>query len=193
MIFHWRPFALLLLTAAILVPGGALTGVHAAERLQQPVVVATNLAQRIHQLVNAERSRHDLPVLAWDKSLARIAANHSRDMLRRDNLTHEGPEGQDFGDRYRQAGYNCEVRIDQVIYTGAENIALVRLYNRVTTRGGIQHYDWNAPQEIARRTVDGWMNSLGHRKNILTSHWRHQGVGVEIAPDNKVYVTQNFC
>jgi uncharacterized protein YkwD len=37
------------------------------------------------------------------------------------------------------------------------------------------------------------MNSRGHRKNILFSHWRSEGIGVAIAPDGKVYITQNFC
>jgi uncharacterized protein YkwD len=192
-IFNRRLFAIPLLVAAFLIPGDGLTVAHAAERIQQPVVVATDVAQRIHTLINAERTRHGLSTLTWDKTLARIATNHSRDMLRRDTLTHNGPEGQDFGDRYRQAGYICEVRIGNVIYTGAENVALSRLYNRVTVRNGIPHYEWNSPQDIARHTVDGWMHSRGHRENILIPYWRHEGIGVEVAPDNKVYITQNFC
>jgi uncharacterized protein YkwD len=192
-ILRRHPLAVLLLAAAFLVAGGAPADARAAERMQQPVVTASDVAQRIHKLVNDERARHGLSTLAWDKALAGIAANHSRDMLRRDTLTHDGPEGQNFGDRYRQAGYSCQIRIGNVIHTGAENVALVRLYNRATTRDGVQHYDWNSPREIARQTVDGWMRSRGHRENILTPHWRRQGISIEIAPDNKVYVTQNFC
>lgn len=158
-----------------------------------PVVAASDVAQRIHKLINAERARHGLNTLVWDRTLARIAASHSRDMARRDTLTHSGPEGQGFGDRYQRAGYACQVRIGNVTHTGAENVALHRLYNRVTTRNGIKRYDWNSPQDIARQTVDGWMRSRGHRENILAPHWRHEGIGVEIAPDNKVYITQNFC
>jgi len=37
------------------------------------------------------------------------------------------------------------------------------------------------------------MQSTGHRENILTPHWRRQGIGVGIDPDNRVLVTQNFC
>jgi uncharacterized protein YkwD len=58
---------------------------------------------------------------------------------------------------------------------------------------GIAHYDWNSEGKIAETTVQGWMNSRGHRKNILFSHWRSEGIGVAIAPDGKVYITQNFC
>ncbi|MBS1128555.1 MAG: serine protease, partial [Nitrospirae bacterium] len=39
----------------------------------------------------------------------------------------------------------------------------------------------------------GWMNSQGHRKNILTPHWLNQGIGVFISTDDTVYITQNFC
>ncbi len=37
------------------------------------------------------------------------------------------------------------------------------------------------------------MKSPGHRENILTPHWKREGIGVEIAPDDNVYITQNFC
>jgi uncharacterized protein YkwD len=41
--------------------------------------------------------------------------------------------------------------------------------------------------------VEGWMKSPGHRENILAPHWKRQGIGVEIAPGNRILVTQNFC
>ena len=37
------------------------------------------------------------------------------------------------------------------------------------------------------------INRSGHRKNILTPHWKREGIGVEVDPDDKVYITQNFC
>jgi uncharacterized protein YkwD len=50
---------------------------------------------------------------------------------------------------------------------------------------------WDAA--LARRTVEGWMASSGHRANILTPQWHRQGIGVEIRSDNRVLITQNFC
>jgi uncharacterized protein YkwD len=189
-----RPLAALLLAAFVLGFGGTPTAVQAARQQKpQPAVRAADLAQRIHALINAERARHKLPALAWDAKLARIAANHSRDMARRDYLSHDSPEGHGFPDRYRQGGYTCAIRIGQVIHAGAENIALGRLYNTVATENGVAYYDWNSPQQIARKTVDGWMRSRGHRKNILTPHWRHEGIGAEVGPGNRIYITQNFC
>jgi uncharacterized protein YkwD len=82
-----------------------------------------------------------------------------------------------------------------MVYTGAENIALSHLYNSMTTENGITNFNWNSAQEIAQRTFDGWMNSPGHRDNILMPNWQHEGIGIEIesSPGNKIYITQNFC
>ena len=63
----------------------------------------------------------------------------------------------------------------------------------MTTINGVAYYDWNSPEAIARQTVDGWMQSAGHRKNILSPQWKREGIGVEIAPDNRVLITQDSC
>jgi uncharacterized protein YkwD len=159
----------------------------------RPLVVADDLARRIHTLVNAERARKGLPALGWDESLARIAAGHSHDMASRQFLSHDSPEGDGFDDRYRQADYVCRIRDGRIIHLGAENIALGHLIDSVVTRNGVAHVNWNSRDEIARRAVDGWMRSSGHRKNILAPQWRNQGIGVGMGADDKVYVTQNFC
>ena len=116
-------------------------------------------------------------------------------MQSRNYLSHDSPEGKGFSYRYRQGGYVCEIRVGSFTYIGAENVALSHLYNSMTREDGIAYYNWNSPQEIAQRTVSGWMNSPGHRKNILEPHWRHEGIGVRIetTPGNKIYITQNFC
>jgi uncharacterized protein YkwD len=160
---------------------------------QRPSVKAPDLARRIHAHINAERAKNGLSALAWDKGLSGIAAGHSRDMAKRKYLAHDSPEGQGFPQRYHRAGYTCRIRIGRTIYGGAENIALANLYDSVTTVNGVAHYDWNSSEQIARKALKGWMKSLGHRKNILTPHWGREGIGVEISPDHKVYITQNFC
>jgi len=83
--------------------------------------------------------------------------------------------------------------MDDTIYGGAENIFQNNLYDAVTTVNGEAFYDWNSPEKIAETTVQGWMKSAGHRKNILMPYWKNEGIGVVIAPDDKVYITQNFC
>ncbi len=159
----------------------------------QPKVDFAVLEKQIHVLINNERRIRGLPLLAWDDSLKDIARKHSRDMSKRNYFDHVSPEGHDFRYRYQQGGYSCQVQVDNAIYLGAENIALNNLYDSITTVNGRVYHEWNSQEKIANTTVEGWMKSAGHRKNILTPYWRREGIGVIIAPDDKVYITQNFC
>lgn len=177
------------LVAALVAPLAAI----ARSAKPQPKIDAVDVARRIHALVNQERAKQKLPALAWTEPLAKIAAKHSRDMARRTYFSHDSPEGQRFSDRYRAGGYECAIRIGDTIYGGAENLALNHLYNSVTTVNGRSFYDWNSADDLAHQAVTGWMNSPGHRRNILTPHWKNEGLGIAVAPDGKVYVTQNFC
>lgn len=181
------------LLAAAIVLGTVNTDVTAQQQKPQPKVEATDLAKRIHEQINKNRKKHGLQSLAWNDALSRIAAKHSRDMANRNFLDHNTPEGKTFSDRYRQSGFSCEILVGNKIHAGAENLALSRLYNSTTRENGITYYHWNSSEEIALRTVDGWMDSPSHRENILTPHWRQEGVGIEIGPGNKIYITENFC
>jgi len=89
--------------------------------------------------------------------------------------------------------FTCSLRVGNTIHMGAENIFMNIRFNSVSTVNGDAYYDWNSEEQIAETTVRGWMDSPGHRKNILTPHWRSEGIGVFLSPDDKVYVTQNFC
>ncbi len=163
------------------------------EHKSRPRVRAVDLEKKIHALINKERQQHGLAPLAMDHALAVIARKHSQDMSARNYFDHISPDGHDFSYRYQKAGYSCAITAGSVIFAGAENIALNNLYDSVTTINGEAFYDWNSQDRIAETTVQGWMKSPGHRKNILTPLWRNEGIGVVISPDDKVYITQNFC
>ena len=164
------------------------------ERGDRPSISISKLEKIIHDLINKERRKHDLSPLAWNDTLSSIARSHSKDMAMRNYFSHDTPDGHDFSYRYNQAGYSCAVPgPGNIYYTGAENIFQNNLYDRVVFIHGVAHYDWNTTVEIAESTVQGWMSSPGHRKNILTPYWKSEGIGVEISPDDKVYITQNFC
>ncbi len=163
------------------------------ERKSKPGINISKLEKTIHTLINQERQRNGLSSISWDNMLAEIARKHSRDMTKRNYFDHYSPEGHDYLYRYRQEGYQCAVNDGRIIHMGAENIALNHLYDSVTTVNGEAFYDWNSQNKIAGTTVQGWMKSLGHRKNILTPYFRKEGIGVVISPDGKVYITQNFC
>ena len=88
---------------------------------------------------NAERARHGLRALTVDQRLAAAAQAHSADMVRRGFFAHESPDGRQVWDRAVAAGYAYR--------KVAENIA--------------------AGQRTAEEVVRGWMDSPGHRANIL--------------------------
>jgi uncharacterized protein YkwD len=50
-----------------------------------------------------------------------------------------------------------------------------------------------SPEEVARRIHQGWMDSAGHRENILRPGYTHLGVGVGHHPAHGWYLTQNFA
>jgi uncharacterized protein YkwD len=54
-------------------------------------------------------------------------------------------------------------------------------------------FDWNTVGKIAESTVDGWMRSPGHRQTILTSRYDKTGIGIAIASNDQVLITQLFC
>lgn len=162
---------------------------------QKSVIDKSKLEKKVHQLTNQYRLQHGLNSLSWDDKLSNVAKSHSQDMALRNYFSHDTPEGRDPTDRATSNGYKCEKTIGYLMYIGiAENIFQNNLYHTVWyTDGIITSYDWNSLDDIAQSTVDGWMNSPGHRKNILTETFDREGIGVEIATNDKVYITQNFC
>jgi len=192
-LFTAIPFLATLTVLFSCAPHTAQTGRSAPARHARPSISAAALEKQVHTLINNERRKAGLSLLASDEALSRIARNHSRDMGTRSYFAHNSPEGHDFSYRYQQAGYTCAITISRTIYQGAENIARNNLYDSVTTVNGQAYYDWNSLEKIAETTVQGWMKSPGHRKNILTPVWRNEGIGVFISPDDRVYITQNFC
>lgn len=47
-------------------------------------------------------------------------------------------------------------------------------------------------KKLASSTVRGWMNSPGHRQNILNPYYDKEGIVVSISSDDKVYITQDL-
>ncbi len=140
--------------------------------------------EEIHRLVNIERMKQGLSALSYDVRLAGVAKSHSVDMYERNYFEHDTPEGKDPTDRATSVGYQCQKRVGNLIYSGvAENIFMF---------GGSSISFWESPESIAIDAVSGWMDSPGHRENILTGTYDREGIGVKIGSFD-VYVTQNFC
>jgi len=159
-------------------------------------VTPNTIAHMVHQEVNRVRARYRLSSLRWDQRLSGVAAAHSRDMLRRDYFSHNSPDGEDFSQRYQRRGYVCQVPLTERSYlTGGENLALTHHNARVIvySDGRKEPTGYRTPAEIARRVVIGWLNSPGHRENLLKPQWRQEGIGVTMGADGRIWVTQNFC
>jgi uncharacterized protein YkwD len=108
-------------------------------------------------LHNKIRSEHNLPLLREHKRLRKAALGHSRDMVRDRYFEHTTPQGQTMVDRILRARY---VREDQGWALG-ENL------------------EWGTGAlATPRGAMDAWMESPGHRANILKGSFREMGVGV---------------
>ncbi|MFD8333501.1 CAP domain-containing protein [Streptomyces solisilvae] len=122
------------------------------------------LTSEVIALTNAERAAARLAPLAQDPRLAAAAQAHSDDMVARDFYSHTGPEGHQPWDRARAAG---------ATHRGiGENIACGQ----------------RSPAEVVR----GWMDSPGHRANILKPDFTHIGVGHATGSRAGTYWTQVF-
>jgi uncharacterized protein YkwD len=158
-------------------------------------ISTTGLEQLIHELINRQRAIDGIAPMILDPALCDIARDHSEDMAALNYFAHVDPGGENPTDRGADAGYNCRKDYASYYTYGiAENIFQNNLYSSATYySNGKTVYDWSSQEEIAQTTVGGWMNSTGHRENILTPSFDREGIGVAIAPDNKVYITEDFC
>lgn len=137
-----------------------------------PAVQPDAVEQAVHRQTNRRRRNHGIGTLEYSAHLSAIALQHSRDMASRDYFSHESPDGDSTLDRYRAHDHD-----DRSV---GENIA----YRQPTPTAAVD--------EIASSVVDGWMDSPGHRENILRERFEKEGIGVYIDSDGTAYATQNF-
>ena len=170
------------------------------EILQEKVLEFRNqqyvLELKIHELVNKVRKEYGLQTLEWDEKLAEIARYHSKDMALKNYFAHESPEGETLQDRYKKFNYSCRIVVGNLIYTGGENLLQTYIYTSYyynPKTGEITSYVFQTVGDVANATVQGWLGSEGHRKNLLAEYYRKEGIGVYITNNGTVYVTQNFC
>ena len=112
-------------------------------------------------------------------------------MARADYFSHTNLRGQSPSDRGAAVGYDCCKDYGSYYTYGlAENIYQAWLYSQYWTRNGvIVSKDYYELEELASLVVDGWMNSPGHRENILNHSYGVEGIGIAISADEQVYVT----
>jgi uncharacterized protein YkwD len=116
-------------------------------------------------LINAERTQRGLAPVTSNAQLGKAAQNYSQAMVRQRFFDHVSPSGSTLLSRVRRGtGYLRGARS----YALGENIA------------------WGSGEYASPlETVKGWMESAGHRANILNRRFRHVGVGVALgAPED---------
>jgi uncharacterized protein YkwD len=111
-------------------------------------------------LVNAERVRQGLGPLTEDPALQAAAESHSVDMGRRDYFEHRSPDGVEPWMRINNSGYDSRVVGENLAWGQAEK---------------------GSPAE----TMGAWMDSPGHKANILEPRYTQIGIGIAFdAPDS---------
>jgi uncharacterized protein YkwD len=104
-------------------------------------------------LVNAERVRIGVAPLVGNSLLAAAAQGHADDMVALGYFSHTSADGRTFDQRIRAAGY-AGSRLAENIAWGQRSLG------------------------TPRRIVAAWMDSAGHRANILNGALRDSGIGV---------------
>ena len=150
-------------------------GCSASNRLPEPQAIEQARAATLC-LINRERAAHGLPALALDARLTQASQLHSDDMGKRHFYRHDNPDGVHPSARVYAQG------LPRYGTTVAENI----------------HWA-TGHRATPKRIMRDWMDSPGHRANILRKEVTHVGVGIGFeAPDPgnrglaRVYTTDFF-
>ncbi|GAA2697424.1 CAP domain-containing protein [Actinoplanes palleronii] len=130
-----------------------------------PPATSNDFETQVVALTNTERLSNGCGALRIDSRLIAAARAHSSDMIAQNFFSHTGSNGSDFVAREVTAGYPKNG-------ASAENIA----------------WGYRTPQEV----VTGWMNSAGHRANILDCSSTAVGVGIATTSIGTIYWTQDF-
>lgn len=147
-------------------PPSAMNG--PLEHDQMPTPDIPQVEQAIVEMTNAIRKQHKVGEVSPDPELNKAARNYAGYLATTTLFSHTA-DGRQPSDRAKVAGYDhCYV---------SENLSL-----NLDTRGF-------EARQLARQAVQGWMNSPGHRKNLLADNVIDIGVGVAKAPGEERYIS----
>jgi uncharacterized protein YkwD len=129
-----------------------------------PPAGSSSFTAQVVTLTNNERAKAGCPALTANATLTSVAQAHSQDMATNNYFSHDSQDGRSPFDRMTAAGYTFRL--------AAENIA--------------------AGQSTPAAVVQAWMNSAGHRANILNCGLTQIGVGYAKGGSYGSYWTQDF-
>ena len=126
------------------------------------LVELSSFANEVFNLVNAERAKYGLKLCNSNAALSKAAMIRAKEITI--SFSHTRPDGRSWSTAYAEAGVSY--------YSAAENIA----------------YGYSTPQSV----MIAWMNSEGHRKNILSPYLGTLGVAVVRKTNGSIYWVQSF-
>ena len=121
--------------------------------------------QEVFKKVNEEREKAGVSALNWSDALANLARAHSHCMCERGFFDHVNPDGMGPTERGR-AGKCCNVCGDKHSFSPCCPSPFAGVGENIV-------YGQRSPTEV----MTAWMNSSGHRANILNANYTHIGVG----------------
>ncbi len=136
----------------------------AAAKKAKPAPTIESLEAEVVRLVNVQRSRRGLQTLKSNWEIARVAGYKSQDMINKRYFSHISPT---FGSPFKMME-SFGIRFS----AAGENIA----------------YGQKTPASV----MNSWMNSPGHRANILSATYTNIGVGLAKSKTGVCYWTQMF-
>lgn len=134
------------------------------------IITLQAVEEAVFAMTNEIRQQHGLPPLQKGETFRLMARDFSTDMLRRNYFSHTDPDGRSMTSR---------VPMPRGVQLMGENI---------WTGNG---YDITQTKRLAQMIMVSWMNSSGHRANILKKGYTHLGVGVT-ARGQEIRATQLF-
>lgn len=165
---------------------------------QAPSIDLSKLERAIHEETNAEREQRGLAPLVWSDTIAYVARQHSQDMAQKGYFGHINQEGMKATQRAAAVGLDFSHRSGQYMIEGlGENLFATHRYEEYVVSehdSGETTYkvNWKTMDEMARESIDAWLNSPKHRANLLSRDYVHQGIGAALGSNGTLFVTQNL-
>jgi uncharacterized protein YkwD len=141
---------------------------------KHPVEYNANIENEILVLVNQERAKIGVKPLTMNETLRTMARFKSNDMLQYDYFDHTSPNIGGLGNLAKKFSYNYT--------TLGENIWISQSSSSEYLR----------QNTTAAKIMNGWMNSPGHKANILNPSFGRIGIGVTFSTDGLCHATQEF-
>jgi uncharacterized protein YkwD len=144
----------------------------------------------VHDVVNQKRNVSGIDPLKWNERVAEVARNHSKTMADTGEFNHTVIPGFNLANRLRNGSvYNWNVSGENILKINIVRQTITRYVEDIPVEEEKVYY---TKFEMVNEAVNGWMNSSGHRKNILTEEFNEAGVGIYLDPEGNYFMTQNF-